>query len=82
MNKQTIERSFQHGAVGAGAGLAGLAGSPEPFQELEILRECTETRCLNILEHIETFEDAEHYFVVTKFMPAGDLLNYVMKQPV
>ena len=76
MNKQTIERSFQHGPLGAGA------SAREPFQELEILRECTETRCMNILEHIETFQDAEHYFVVTKFMPAGDLLNYVMKQPV
>ena len=49
---------------------------------MDILRECTETRCLNILELIETFQDAEHFYVVTKFMPAGDLLNYVMKQPV
>ena len=36
-------------------------------------------RCLNIIEHIETFQDAENFFVVLKFMPAGDLLNYVIK---
>ena len=39
-------------------------------------------RCLNILELVESFEDAENFFVVTKFMPAGDLLSYLMKQPV
>jgi serine/threonine protein kinase len=37
---------------------------------------------MNILEHVETFQDTENYFVVSKFMPAGDLLNYLMKQPV
>ena len=68
MNKATIQRSFTQHA--------------QSFQELEILRECTEMRCLNIIEHIETFQDAENFFVVSKFMPAGDLLNYVIKQPV
>lgn len=29
---------------------------------------------------LEYFEDAQYYYIVTKFMPAGDLLNYLMKQ--
>lgn len=68
MNKALIERTF--------------AQNGQEFQELEILRECTRTLRLNILEHVETFQDAVNYYVVSKFMPAGDLLNYLMKQPV
>lgn len=33
----------------------------------------------NILELIEYFEDVDTLYIVTKFMPAGDLLNYVIK---
>lgn len=36
--------------------------------------------CTNILELIETFEDNDFFYVVTKFMPAGDLFNFVSKQ--
>ena len=34
-----------------------------------------------MLSFIESFEDDEAYYVVAKYMPAGDLLNYVCKQP-
>ena len=37
--------------------------------------------CPNILELVETFEDHIAYYVVTKFMPAGDLFNYICQQP-
>ena len=33
-----------------------------------------------MLKLVESFEDSEHYFLVTQFMPAGDLMNYLMKQ--
>ena len=34
----------------------------------------------NILELVETFEDSIAYYVVTKFMPTGDLFNYICQQ--
>lgn len=52
----------------------------QDFQELEILDEVTNSECPNILELIESFEDKEHYYIVTKFMPAGDLYNFLSKQ--
>jgi len=45
--------------------------------EVDILRECTLTRVRNIIEMIDSYEDAENYYIVTKYMPAGDLLNYL-----
>ena len=32
------------------------------------------------MELVETFEDPEAYYVVTKFMPAGSMHNYLKKQ--
>ena len=43
------------------------------------MQECAQAKSLNILELIETFEDHDKMYLVTKFMPAGDLLNYSMK---
>ena len=31
---------------------------------------------------VDSYEDACNHYIVTKFMPAGDLLNYLQKQPV
>lgn len=33
-----------------------------------------------MLSFIESFEDDNFYYIVMKYMPAGDLLNYVCKQ--
>ena len=33
-----------------------------------------------MLELVDSFEDAHHFFIVTKWMQAGDLLNYLIKQ--
>ncbi len=52
------------------------------FQELEVLRSCTQSQCNGILPLIEHFEDSNHIFIVTKFMPGGDLLNYLMRQQI
>ena len=34
----------------------------------------------NLLRLIDSFEDAQFYFMVTKMMPAGDLVTYLTKQ--
>ena len=44
------------------------------------MQEVSSHSCPNILELIETFEDNDCYYVVTKFMPAGDLFNFISKQ--
>ena len=52
------------------------------FNELEVLRSCTQNQCDGILPLIEHFEDTNHLYIVTKFMPGGDLLNYLMRQQI
>ena len=47
--------------------------------EVSIMEECNSGETSYILELIESFEDAESLYVVTKYMPAGDLLNYLVK---
>lgn len=54
----------------------------QSFHEAQIMEECAQTNSPNILELLESFEDSQQLIIVTKFMPAGDLLNYLMKQPV
>ena len=44
------------------------------------MKQVARSNCPNILELIETFEDNDCYYVVTKFMAAGDLFNYLNKQ--
>ena len=50
------------------------------FEELQIIHEIAKSNSPNIIELIETFEDNDCYYVVTKFMQAGDLFNYITKQ--
>ena len=35
----------------------------------------------NILRTLESFEDSEFYYIVTEYMPAGDLFKYICNQP-
>ena len=69
IQKQTIDKVYKK--------------NKQHFEELEISEEIarSETDCMNILELVEVFEDDMAYYVVTKFMPAGDLYNYICKQP-
>ena len=53
----------------------------QQFEELEISKEMARSDCKNILELIEVFEDDMAYYVVSKFMPAGDLYRYICQQP-
>ena len=43
------------------------------------MEECTRAQRSTILPMIENFEDAQVLYIVTKFLPAGDLLNYLIK---
>jgi len=47
---------------------------------LKISEEMASVDCKNLLELIEVFEDSEAYYVVTRFMPYGDLFNYICEQ--
>ena len=53
----------------------------QQFEELEISKEMAHSDCKNILDLIEVFEDDMAYYVVSKFMPAGDLYRYICRQP-
>ena len=41
------------------------------------MQEVTRKNCPNVLELLESFEDEDAYYVVTKLMGAGDLFNYI-----
>ena len=51
------------------------------FEELAVSKEMARADCENIIELIEVFEDQLTHYVVTKFMPSGDLYNYICQQP-
>ena len=36
--------------------------------------------CNKMIKFIESFEDEESYYIVTQFMPAGDLYEYIRKK--
>ena len=38
------------------------------------------SQATNLLRLVESFEDAEHFFLVTNLMPGGDLLTYCIRQ--
>ena len=50
------------------------------FSSQDIAEESGRLQIDDIID-IESFEDDKFYYVVVKYMPAGDLLNYVCKQP-
>ena len=52
----------------------------EAFEELSLFEELNGFCSPHILELVETFEDQEAYYVVTKYMPAGSMHNYLKKQ--
>ena len=45
------------------------------------MQELARDNCTEMLSFIESFEDDKSFYVVVKYMPAGDLLNYVCNQP-
>ena len=55
-------------------------GKVHVFNELGVMEEVCRGQCPNMLELIETFEDDTLYYIVTKFMPSGDLLNHLLKR--
>lgn len=50
----------------------------ENFFEIELMEEVS--GCSNILSLIESFEDANNFYVVTRCMNCGSLMDYIMKQ--
>ena len=37
----------------------------------------TQKNCSNIMRTLETFEDDRYYYIVTEYMQAGDLYDYL-----
>lgn len=49
------------------------------FAELEIMQEISGS-CPNVMNLVESFEDDNFYFCVTRFMAGGDLNKYITEQ--
>ena len=60
---------------------SSFTANGESFQERDIMRICSQSKIPNVLELVEDFENEQQIVMVTKFMPAGDMLNYLIKQP-
>ena len=41
------------------------------------MRECYSNRCDNVLEILDDFEDSQNYYIVTKYMHGGNLVDYL-----
>lgn len=50
------------------------------FEELDIIHKCHNLDVPNVLELIESFEDDENYYVVTRFLEGGALLDYIVSE--
>ena len=50
------------------------------FDELEIMKEVS-GNCPNVIELVESFEDENSYYCVTRYMAGGDLYKYITTQP-
>ena len=44
------------------------------------MKNISKSGCPHILDLIETFEDEECFYIVTRVMAGGDLLNYLRSQ--
>ena len=44
------------------------------------MRECYSNRCDNVLEMLDDFEDSQNYYIVTKYMHGGNLVDYLNQQ--
>ena len=49
----------------------------EQFVELEVLQLLTRSGTPNVLSALDSFESEDEIFIVTKYMPGGDLLSYL-----
>lgn len=45
----------------------------EPFAEVEIMKQVCRGQVSNVLELIDYFEDSLKFYVVTKYVPSGNL---------
>ena len=52
---------------------ATYAGNSERYDEASIMKLCYESRSQNIIEIVESLEDAENHYIVCEFWPGGDL---------
>lgn len=52
----------------------------EEFKELEVMKELTQEDCRNVVKCLEVFSDDEQHYLVTEYMPQGDLSQHLKTQ--
>lgn len=62
IQKSKIERTFAY--------------NKEKFRELEIMQSLARSDCRSILKCLEVFSDNEMHYLVTEYMPHGDLAEH------
>ena len=62
IQKSKIERTFTY--------------NKEKFRELEIMQNLARSDCRSILKCLEVFSDNEMHYLVTEYMPHGDLAEH------
>jgi serine/threonine protein kinase len=58
-----------------------FTANSQVFEEMAIMEKLARESCPNLLELVETFEDDEAYYVVSNYMPGGDLYRYAFGNP-
>lgn len=51
----------------------------ENYAEIQISKRVCRNQIPHVLEMLDTFEDDANFYIVTKYVPSGNLLNYVVK---
>lgn len=55
-----------------------FADMGEQYAEIEVLKRVCRGQATNMLELVDYFEDSKHFYAVTKYMPDGDLQNFII----
>ena len=58
-----------------------FTGSREQTAEVQLLWQCAETKSPYILPIVETHMEDDTCYIVTKFLPGGNLYDMMVKQP-
>ena len=55
--------------------------SENSYQEVQLLKKCQKLKLPNILPLVEVYQKSDTIYLVTKYLPAGSLLNFLNKMP-
>ena len=52
----------------------------ESYAEIEVMKLVCRGQAPNMIKLLDYFEDSSYFYIITKYVPAGDLQDYVMKK--